>query len=146
MRSQSVDRLGRALDLTGSHDLVLGPCFDGGYYLVGLRAVIPSLFRDIEWSSAAVLSSTLQRAKELGLAVALLDPWHDVDTPADVELLRERLTKQALADGPIPCRRTWDYLCAGGGVREPRRRRLMIIDHKHPHPCRAPHCLKTFQT
>jgi hypothetical protein len=103
--------IGRALDLSASNDLVLGPCADGGYYLVGLRAVIPSLFRGIEWSTETVLSETLGRAKDLGLAVALLEPWHDIDTPADLLLLRERLARQMLAGKPIPCRRTWDYLC-----------------------------------
>lgn len=101
----------RAVELTADHDLVLGPCTDGGYYLIGLRAVIPSLFRGIKWSSDGVLSSTLQRAKELGLAVALLDPWEDVDTPSDLERLRQRVTAKALAGEPIPCPRTWDCLC-----------------------------------
>ena len=101
----------RALDLVVSHDLVLGPCSDGGYYLIGLRAVIPSLFRDIAWSSETVLSATVERATQLGLVIALLDPWCDVDTPADLLLLRERLTRQVLAGGRIPCPRTWDCLC-----------------------------------
>jgi len=105
------DLIGRALDLTASHDVVLGPCADGGYYLVGLRAVMPSLFRNIEWSTETVLSQTLDRARELGLAVALLEPWNDVDTAADLLLLRERLTRQVVAGEPIPCPRTWDYLC-----------------------------------
>ncbi len=101
----------RALDLVRAHDLVLGPCSDGGYYLIGLRAVIPSLFCDIAWSSGTVLSATIERATQMGLAVALLDPWCDVDAPADLQFLRERLTRQAVSGGPIPCPRTWDYLC-----------------------------------
>ena len=41
-----------------SHDLVLGPAVDGGYWLIGLRAPQPELFREIEWSSDQVLAAT----------------------------------------------------------------------------------------
>jgi hypothetical protein len=105
------DVMGKALDLIGSHDLVVGPCSDGGYYLIGLRAAMPSLFRGMRWSHDSVLSETIKRAEELGLAVALLEPWEDVDTPDDLHRLRERLTRHVTAGGSIPCRRTWDYLC-----------------------------------
>jgi hypothetical protein len=103
--------IGRALQLIASHDLVLGPCVDGGYYLIGLRAVVPSLLRDIDWSTDTVLSDTIKRASDLGLTVALLEPWEDVDTPGDLLRLRERLARRVLAGEPIPCRRTWDCLC-----------------------------------
>lgn len=105
------DVIAKALDLLGSHDLVLGPCSDGGYYLIGLRAAMPSLFRGMRWSSDSVLSETVKRAEALGLGVALLEPWDDVDTPDDLRSLRARLTRQVTAGGSIPCRRTWDYLC-----------------------------------
>jgi rSAM/selenodomain-associated transferase 1 len=101
----------KALDLIASHDLVLGPCSDGGYYLIGLRAAMPSLFRSIRWGSDSVLSETVKRGRQLGLAMALLQPWDDVDTPDDLQSLRARLTRQVTAGGSIPCRRTWDYLC-----------------------------------
>ena len=102
--------VGQALDLAAERDLVLGPSFDGGYYLIGLRAPVPALFSGIEWSSASVLSDTLQRARDLRLTVALLEPWYDVDTPDDLERLRDHLTRQALGSQPIFCPRTWDCL------------------------------------
>ncbi|HEY9671278.1 MAG TPA: TIGR04282 family arsenosugar biosynthesis glycosyltransferase [Waterburya sp.] len=72
------------------HDLVLGPALDGGYYLIGLRRLIPQLFTGIRWSTAEVLSQTLKIAQSLDLAVAKL-PWlSDVDYPEDLSILKMR--------------------------------------------------------
>ena len=69
----------------------LGPCRDGGYYLVGVRAAVPDLFRGVEWSTGGVLGATLRRAEELGLAVEMLEESFDVDDLADLRLLLARL-------------------------------------------------------
>lgn len=66
-----------------THDLVVGPALDGGYWLIGLRAPRPELFENIPWSTDAVLGQTLQRAKSLGLRIQLLRILSDVDTEAD---------------------------------------------------------------
>jgi uncharacterized protein len=66
-------------------DAVFGPCEDGGYYLVGLKRLCHPLFRDVPWSTNNVLQVSLQRAREAGIAVSLLPPWHDVDTAADLK-------------------------------------------------------------
>jgi uncharacterized protein len=72
-------------------DLVLGPTEDGGYYLLGLRAPRRGLFEEMPWSSPSVLSRTLDRARRLGLRVACLPTWFDVDTGADLDRLRSGL-------------------------------------------------------
>ena len=66
-----------------THDLVVGPAIDGGYWLLGLRAPQPALFEEIAWSSDQVLGQTLQRARSLGLRIQLLRILGDVDTEAD---------------------------------------------------------------
>jgi glycosyltransferase A (GT-A) superfamily protein (DUF2064 family) len=71
----------------GSHDVVLGPAMDGGYYLIGTRRPQPGLFRGIAWSTPAVLAQTRARARALGLSVRLLGPLRDVDTARDAGLL-----------------------------------------------------------
>src|SRR5262245_10500894 len=76
--------LGQAFDALATHDVVLGPARDGGYYLVGLRLRAPDLFRHIEWSTARVLDQTLERAAGAGLAAALLPALDDLDTPQDL--------------------------------------------------------------
>lgn len=73
----------RALAALDARDLVLGPAADGGYYLIGLRAPAPELFRGIAWSTGAVLEQTLARARQLGLHPALLPTLRDVDTASD---------------------------------------------------------------
>lgn len=78
------DAVEAAFEALSRHDLVLGPCTDGGYYLLALRRPMPELFEDVPWSSARVLEVTVDRARERGARVALLDPKTDVDTSADV--------------------------------------------------------------
>ncbi|HWQ13205.1 MAG TPA: TIGR04282 family arsenosugar biosynthesis glycosyltransferase [Roseiflexaceae bacterium] len=77
--------------LDGPCDVVLGPCDDGGYYLIGLKAPRPRLLREVPMSTPTVLRDTLALAGELGLRAALLPPWYDVDTPADLVRLRDEL-------------------------------------------------------
>jgi len=71
--------------------VVLGPCPDGGYYLIGLSRLIPELFRDMPWSTERVMPETEARARRLGLNVACLPQWHDVDTAADLDRLMQDL-------------------------------------------------------
>ncbi len=72
-------------------DLVLGPSEDGGYYLIGLRARRPELFEGVPWSTPAVVPETIRRARVLGLAVARLPRWFDVDTDSDLARLRDSM-------------------------------------------------------
>jgi rSAM/selenodomain-associated transferase 1 len=90
----------------GEIDVVLGPSEDGGYYLIGLRACRPEFFEDMPWSTPAVLRETVRRAEALGLSVALLPSWFDVDTGADLDRLRASL---ATAEEP-PARHTRRFL------------------------------------
>lgn len=81
--------------LSSRADVVLGPASDGGYYLVGMRQPLPSLFAaPMRWGSDEVLPRTLERlraAKRSGLRPVLLPFFYDCDTPADLRLLRDHL-------------------------------------------------------
>jgi rSAM/selenodomain-associated transferase 1 len=81
----------QALD---THDCVIGPVEDGGYYLVALRKTAP-LFRDIAWSEKNVLAQTIARAREHGLRVHLLPTLHDIDTADDWERAEPRLPTES---------------------------------------------------
>jgi rSAM/selenodomain-associated transferase 1 len=72
-------------------DVVLGPCEDGGYYLIGLKQPQPRLLREVPMSTTHVLRDTLALAKQAGLRVALLPTWYDVDTAQELERLRADL-------------------------------------------------------
>ena len=73
---------------TAAADVVLGPCEDGGYYLVGLRAPAPALFAAMPWSTARVTRETLARVRRLKLRPLLLPTWFDVDRSQDLVRLR----------------------------------------------------------
>ncbi len=82
---------GEALALLDTHDLVLGPAQDGGYYLIGLRKPAPELFTGIPWSTDRVLALTQTKASAAGLKTALLQVRRDIDTVEDLTALLEDL-------------------------------------------------------
>jgi len=64
-------------------DVALGPAADGGYWLVGLRALHEPIFRGIHWSTSSVLAQTLAICQQRGLSVHRLRELSDVDTEED---------------------------------------------------------------
>ncbi len=72
-----------ALRALHAHDVVFGPAFDGGYYLVGARRPVPELFREVPWSSPDTLAASLAKAAAAGYTVAMLPPLTDIDTEED---------------------------------------------------------------
>jgi rSAM/selenodomain-associated transferase 1 len=70
-----------------THDVVLGPSLDGGYYLIGLSTPQPALFRAIPWSTRGVLRVTEERAQALALSVGRLPPLRDVDRARDARAM-----------------------------------------------------------
>lgn len=74
-----------------SGDVVLGPAEDGGYYLLGMKKPTPSLFREMAWSTDAVLAETRVRVRELGLQEVTLRTLLDVDTVADLHAVSHLL-------------------------------------------------------
>ena len=77
-----------------SHDCVLGPCPDGGYYLIGLNDPIQDLFLNIPWSTPDVLSLTLDRIKLLKKKVFFLEEREDIDTIEDLKRVGQYFEKQ----------------------------------------------------
>jgi hypothetical protein len=71
----------------GSHDLVLGPSADGGYWLIAMNRPLP-VFDGVAWSTASVLEQTLALARRHGLDVHLLPTRNDVDLPEDLDAAR----------------------------------------------------------
>ena len=76
--------MGTAFDRLLTHDLVLGPALDGGYYLIGLRYFVPELFVDISWSTDRVFIQTVEIAHRLNLSIDRLPYLADVDRPEDL--------------------------------------------------------------
>ncbi len=73
-------------------EIVLGKSKDGGFYLIGLRNLIPNLFDSIEWSTPHVFEQIMRNIRNLGIEKLYLLPEHyDVDTPADFQQLTEEI-------------------------------------------------------
>jgi len=78
--------------LEKGHAAVIGPAFDGGYYLIGFRAEIfdPAVFRDMAWGNETVFDRTLNRLEARGCRVHLAPRRHDIDTGEDLADLLAR--------------------------------------------------------
>lgn len=63
-------------------DVVIGPATDGGYYLLGCRRFLPSLFSGIDWGGPHVLRQTVERLPT-SASLCMLPPLADVDTLED---------------------------------------------------------------
>lgn len=76
-----------AFALLDSCEYVVGPAQDGGYYLLGCRALSfdPSVFLDVEWGTSSVLTTTIKRVAATGRTMALLPERIDIDTADDLE-------------------------------------------------------------
>jgi rSAM/selenodomain-associated transferase 1 len=71
--------LQQAFAALATHEVVIGPANDGGYYLLGLRHPQPALLTDMTWSVSTVLRETLARTQVQGLSVKQLAALSDVD-------------------------------------------------------------------
>lgn len=80
--------LQEAIQLLETHQVVIGPTFDGGYYLLGSDHFIPGLFAGKAWSTDQVTKQTLEDVNSLGLSCQLLKQLHDVDEAEDLEVNR----------------------------------------------------------
>ncbi|MEQ9188526.1 MAG: TIGR04282 family arsenosugar biosynthesis glycosyltransferase [Cryomorphaceae bacterium] len=68
-----------------NNDVVLGPAKDGGYYLLGMKKFLPTLFEDKEWSTPDLLMDTILDLKKMNAKYYLLKTLNDIDTAADLE-------------------------------------------------------------
>ena len=83
--------LEKAFEALENHEVVLGPSLDGGYYLLGMTKLHPSLFKNKQWGTDSVLESTLKDLKEHN--VKLLEALNDIDTFEDLQNQPELLKK-----------------------------------------------------
>lgn len=65
-------------------ETVIGPTFDGGYYLLGLNQMYPQLFQNKTWSTDSVFSDTINDFKQLSLSWTSLIKLSDIDEEKDL--------------------------------------------------------------
>jgi len=74
-----------AIEGLATHEVVIGPAEDGGYYLIGMRKALPQLLTDMPWSTDRVLPETLRRLDDHNIAKPLvLETLADCDRPEDL--------------------------------------------------------------
>jgi rSAM/selenodomain-associated transferase 1 len=80
-----------AFETLASHDVVVGPTHDGGYYLVGAKASHPTLFANDGMGTNSALDRLLARARALSLSVGFVQLFYDIDVAEDLTRLTEEL-------------------------------------------------------
>ena len=75
--------INKAFTSLNNCDLVIGPTFDGGYYLLGMKSMHSDLFEDIEWSTDRVFKKTISKAKKIHLDLIFMPELSDVDYKED---------------------------------------------------------------
>lgn len=83
--------LDSAFRLLATHDVVVGPTHDGGYYLVGAKAAYLSLFEGDGMGTTTALDRLLTRTKVLELSTGFTEAFYDIDVANDLILLAREL-------------------------------------------------------
>ncbi len=95
----SGDLLNSAFEQLDQADFVLGPVPDGGYYLLGMRAMEASVFQDIAWSTDTVRARTIDKITALGKSYALLPELTDIDEAEDWQAYLQRAKTASKVSG-----------------------------------------------
>lgn len=102
-----------AFEILISHDIVVGPTHDGGYYLVGAKAMHPALFEGDGMGTANALDRLLAQARTLGLSIGFTPPFYDIDVANDlIQLAAELRYAPAIAPRTAAWFLEWDQAVA----------------------------------
>lgn len=71
--------INNAFQRLDKYDFVLGPSYDGGYYLIGLKKPEPCIFEGIRWSTPDVFEDTVKKARKMNKKIFVLKKWYDID-------------------------------------------------------------------
>ena len=94
LTKQDIEKAFKKLE---THDCVLGPSEDGGYYLIALKLPHFHLFQGVDWSTSLVLDQTLQKARKLNKKAFLLGKREDIDTVIHLKKLSESMKNRSFA-------------------------------------------------
>lgn len=73
----------KAFEALNSNEAVIGPATDGGFYLLGMKRMIPEVFENKNWGNDTVLKSTLKDLEKY--TFTQLEEKNDVDYLSDIE-------------------------------------------------------------
>ena len=102
-----------AFEILTSHDVVVGPTHDGGYYLVGAKAIHPALFEGDGMGTVNALERLMSRARALELSVGFTPSFYDIDVADDlIQLAAELRNEPARAPQTAAWLAEWDQTIA----------------------------------
>ena len=93
-----------AFEMLIAHDVIVGPTYDGGYYLVGAKAAHATLFHGDGMGTNSALDDLLERARRLQLSVGFTEAFYDIDVEGDLTQLAAELR---LAPARAPRTAAW---------------------------------------
>lgn len=80
LRARHIEEAFAALD---TQETVIGPAKDGGYYLLGMKSLIPEVFSNKEWGTETVYETTLANLNKEKLHT--LEELNDIDFAEDLK-------------------------------------------------------------
>lgn len=87
------ETINTSFDLLENCDVVIGPTYDGGYYLIGMKTVHPEAFNVESYGGSSVFDETAGYLRKAGLSVRETDTYADLDTKDDLSGFRRRMRK-----------------------------------------------------
>jgi rSAM/selenodomain-associated transferase 1 len=82
--SLTAEIIEEGFEVLEKNDLVFGPAKDGGYYLLGMKQIQKTVFKEKPWSTSDVLALTLDELKQHKVQTGLLTELNDIDTLKDL--------------------------------------------------------------
>ena len=80
LRPKHIEEALKSLD---THDTVIGPAQDGGYYLLGMKTLMPEVFSGKEWGTETVYKATVDNLSQKKLHI--LETLNDIDYAEDLK-------------------------------------------------------------
>lgn len=97
-----------AFRIMDDYDIVFGPSYDGGYYLVGMKKRNDSLFAiNKKWGGKSVLESTIDKGNNQGLSIGLAKKYQDIDTKEDLFAFMKRNEQSSEAINTMQYLKAW---------------------------------------
>ncbi len=93
----TVDHLRAVVALLETHDAVLGPAADGGYWLLALRHLVADAITGVPMSREDTYRRQFTRLLECGYQVAVTSPLVDVDDAADARAVAATIPRSRFA-------------------------------------------------
>lgn len=84
----TTELLEEAFNQLETHDAVIGPAADGGYYLIGFSRPNYTVFQNKTWSTASVFQETISDLETHNFSYFTLPVLNDVDEEKDLGTLR----------------------------------------------------------